>query len=352
MDVGHTKGVGGKGGPVTASEQLQRFQSLVSVAALDGVVHPAERAVLEKFRRRWELPEAETRALLDAPSKEPVRVSKSMELAARLSFFKECAEIVYADGVVSEPERRLLLTLREKLEIPEEMMADLLRPFAREGTTLRPAAPPAQTAAAAAPAPPPFEVYHGSPEERRSSPTPIIVGIVVFLVVAAVGVAWMMRSSARRAEKEAFDPVLGEYLRPVEAPAWIEAMEAGPEDGEEEAPADPPAMTLKFVLLDLEKREVDDLHLDLPETLKARNPDEVGTIVWLSWSEVAVGTYTDGAVGYVQTCRVTLIDKASGAMVWRQTFLGSDPPGVKKHSGPARGSRPNAAVLDFLRRFS
>lgn len=330
---------------MSAPDRLQQFRSLVSVAVLDGTLHPAERAVLEKIRARWEIPEAEARAILDDPPREPVRISKSLELAQRLAFFKSCAEVVYADGVLADPERRLLLMLREKLEIPEELLADLLRPFAREGTSLR--AAPVATSAPASPPPPAFEVHHGPPE--RPSRAPIYIGVGVFAVVAVVAVWWMIRDSARRAQKEVFDPALAEYLQPVDAPEWIVNLEAAEGDG---ALPDLPGAALKYVVLDAQKREVADLHLDLPESVRAANPAEVGTIVWLVWDEILEGYYTDGAPGYVVTCQVTLIDRESRTMIWRQTFFGSDPPGVKKHSGAARGSNPSGEVVQFLRRIA
>src|SRR5262249_1488194 len=66
----------------------------------------------------------------------------------------------------------------------------------------------------------------------------------------------------------------------------------------------------KVVPVNLKSKDVDWLYYDLPDDLRPASPAEVGTVVWLDWGEVKVGQYgTGGGGAFVQTCKVTVIDK-------------------------------------------
>lgn len=81
----------------------------------------------------------------------------------------------------------------------------------------------------------------------------------------------------------------------------------------------------------------------VPETL-----DEIKYIVWLECNREYVGKYTDGASGYQQKCKLSLIDKATSTLIARKTFSGGMPPQTKRHSGDATGSRPDDQIKNYL----
>ena len=101
----------------------------------------------------------------------------------------------------------------------------------------------------------------------------------------------------------------------------------------------------KVVVIDKDKPQVHGIHFRLPEELRASSPEEVGTVVWLSWGEKVVGTYTDGSKGYRRTCNVTIIDQANRQITGSRTFLGSNPPEEKSGFGRRKGDKPSAREI-------
>jgi len=217
---------------------------------------------------------------------------------------------------LTEQEAKLLETLRTKMEIPPELTADILHRF-DTGTTQRPKPPPL------AAAPP-----------RASNRAPVVIGSVVFIGVAAL-VGWLLLRQAKRGtEKAPFEPFLGDYTKAVD----------GADEGEEAAAS----LVGKVVVIDRKEQEVDDLQFDLPEEIRARQPEEVGTVVWLDWGRETQGGYTDGTAAYVQTCTVTVIHREKWEVLGTTVFRGSDPPSFKKGGGSRSGSKPTDEVVRFL----
>ncbi len=96
------------------------------------------------------------------------------------------------------------------------------------------------------------------------------------------------------------------------------------------------------------KQAIDYLYFDLPPELKAQTPEEVGTVVWLEWGEDQVGDYDDDDPAFVQTVKVSVIDKERGRMVGQKSFRGGPPPNTKTYDGPGYGPKPTAEIVQYL----
>jgi hypothetical protein len=105
----------------------------------------------------------------------------------------------------------------------------------------------------------------------------------------------------------------------------------------------------KIIPVDVDKKEVDGLYWDMPEDLRADRPDDVGTVVWLKWDKVKVGTYEGGTAAEAQTADVTVIDRKDWAVTHTTHIQGDDPPRTKKRSETGVGPRPTKQVIDYLK---
>ena len=111
----------------------------------------------------------------------------------------------------------------------------------------------------------------------------------------------------------------------------------------------------KIVIVDAKAREA---HAwaqgQLPDELRADQPDDVGTVaVWASeWEHV--GDYVDAETGaragnaYRGRLRVTVVDWPAKTVVVERTFEGSEPVQRKRGDGDDRGGLPTWDALEFL----
>lgn len=113
-----------------------------------------------------------------------------------------------------------------------------------------------------------------------------------------------------------------------------------------------PQIAGKVITIDKVGNKADHLYFSLPEEIRANNPDEVETIVWLECTERVAGTYSSGTKGYRTICDVTIIDKASATIVGRETFYGEAPPQVKSGFGDWHGGRPTGEIVDYIENLS
>ena len=79
----------------------------------------------------------------------------------------------------------------------------------------------------------------------------------------------------------------------------------------------------KVITIDTRRKAVDHLYFDLPQELRATQPEEVGTVVWVNCTSTTtvvrrVGGSTNNTMEY--RCEVSVIDKAASAVVGKQTF--------------------------------
>lgn len=103
------------------------------------------------------------------------------------------------------------------------------------------------------------------------------------------------------------------------------------------------------------RREIDPLRGDLPVELRGESPEEIGTAVWLDWTEHRIGTYSapgsSGGVGaYVYLCQATLVDLVEKRVLVERPFLGAAP---DQRVGISRirdvyGEKPTKQIVDWL----
>jgi hypothetical protein len=104
----------------------------------------------------------------------------------------------------------------------------------------------------------------------------------------------------------------------------------------------------KIVVVNKTSKAVEDPYFDLPEPLKATKPEEVGTIVQVTYEENQVGTYTSGSKAYQYTARVNVIDRETGKIIGRISFKGGEPPSSVKRGANGYGSRPTEQIKNYL----
>jgi hypothetical protein len=111
----------------------------------------------------------------------------------------------------------------------------------------------------------------------------------------------------------------------------------------------------KLVAVDPRGHRLDErLQNALPADLRAAGPDEVGTIVWVSWGDHLVGTYKDvgsereRGKAYQGYCEITVIDRAAALIVERRTFDAPAPPSTSTAAGDVRTEVDVNAVVRYI----
>jgi hypothetical protein len=103
----------------------------------------------------------------------------------------------------------------------------------------------------------------------------------------------------------------------------------------------------KIVAINLEKKDIDELHLLLPDELRADVPGEVNTVLWLRWGLEVVGQYRGGGKAYRRYCDVQVIDFAAPPrLLLEKRFRGGEPPGTG--TGDSYGDWPYPSIIQFL----
>jgi hypothetical protein len=103
----------------------------------------------------------------------------------------------------------------------------------------------------------------------------------------------------------------------------------------------------KILPINMNKMEIDQVYYDLPDQIRATNPNEVGTLAWLEWEAIPVGQYYTGK-GYTYKCTLWLVDNSNSVIIARNEFLGTDPPEQKSWRGDAYGMKPDYKVIAYL----
>src|SRR4051794_31547457 len=91
-------------------------------------------------------------------------------------------------------------------------------------------------------------------------------GIVATVMVVGYGTWLLVREGRRAAYGSKFNPHMSEYLQTPEP------LPTG---------APPPVVQGGFLPINLDRRGVDDLYLDLPKSMQPGSPEEVKTVVWV-----------------------------------------------------------------------
>ena len=174
----------------------------------------------------------------------------------------------------------------------------------------------------------------------RNSRTVLTVSIVATVSVVVIGVVlgvfFLTRSADRTAQAARFQGNIQQYLAINNEPTEQEAYIKG-----------------KILVINKKDKTVDDeLFFRLPAADRAGSPEEVGTVILVSWGKELAGFYSnkrgDGGGGYVHKCEVTIIDKSISTVIYRRWFNGSLPPLKSSGSGDRYGSRPVQEIVDYL----
>ena len=91
---------------------------------------------------------------------------------------------------------------------------------------------------------------------------------------------------------------------------------------------------------------------DLPKSIVAWKPDQVGTVILLVWKRDVIGHFPSGDAAYRVLCEVTVVDVAASAVVGRETFWGGGPPEVKfltRTRGDIGGTVPDDEIVEWIK---
>ncbi|MBI5500443.1 MAG: TerB family tellurite resistance protein [Deltaproteobacteria bacterium] len=112
--------------PLNTDQVLLYLKLLSGVAAADGEVSEAERAMFEATMADYGLPDdarRQIRSCLDAPPSIDGDLRRLEDGAVRRLFLRDAWLMAYMDGRVSDPERERLETVRRALRLPESEAA-------------------------------------------------------------------------------------------------------------------------------------------------------------------------------------------------------------------------------------
>jgi hypothetical protein len=138
--------------------------------------------------------------------------------------------------------------------------------------------------------------------------------------------------------------------RPTNRPADLSGQASEAEADPAPKPAKPSHLPVrgKILPIDMDKHRVDPVYFDLSNNIRPRDPNEIGAIAALWWNEVQVGTYSGSNGAFQQHCTVMVWDTATKSLLAERSFVGGMPPPWSYHGSPESGSRPYAAIRDYL----
>ena len=163
----------------------------------------------------------------------------------------------------------------------------------------------------------------------------LILLVAVVLALAGFGGYWAVAALVRSSAAAPFQPHLADYLAPPVGPE-----KAGPAPG-------------KMVVVDTKTRDIDgDVFFGLPDALRASRPEEVGTVVQLAYGRApGPGVYgKERLPSFIQTCQVTVIDRAGRGVIAAALLRGGKPPeGIEEGQKEGVGPKPTQEIIDYLK---
>jgi len=113
----------------------------------------------------------------------------------------------------------------------------------------------------------------------------------------------------------------------------------------------------KVVIINIDDREIDSLHMKLPSDIRAYDPSEVDTIVWITRKQVNRGNYVDmkdksRVIGKanVHVWKLTVIDVKNKRIVYYKNIYGSAPFSVAIGEGDSSGLKPSSYdMVDYIK---
>jgi hypothetical protein len=110
----------------------------------------------------------------------------------------------------------------------------------------------------------------------------------------------------------------------------------------------PILFTEKFVIIDMDKGEIDKLYSELPDSLILTKHSDVQILIQLRRSENIVGTYTDGKSGFQKQISYSIIDFINATCLDTGRVIGDLPNFSKQHHGDVHGENPDNQLLNKI----
>ena len=167
----------------------------------------------------------------------------------------------------------------------------------------------------------------------------LIAATVVIGLISVIAAVSMFRFMQQEKIREAFKPHVQEYLETDYAPAGDAA----------------PYIRGRVVTVNTERKEVDDwTYPKLPQTIQARDPDAVDTVVLITWEKEKAGVYQDVETeeetgeAYRSKAFITLIDWQEKKIIAEKVFTGQEPLKGLSRDGDFTSQWPMFDVIDYL----
>ena len=87
-------------------KNLAHFAAIASLAAVDGEVNPAEKAVLDSFAEKFNITDEEYKEVMKKTNKYPIE--PQLDVDKRLERLYDLCKMIFADHDVDEEEMKLL----------------------------------------------------------------------------------------------------------------------------------------------------------------------------------------------------------------------------------------------------
>ena len=107
-------------------------------------------------------------------------------------------------------------------------------------------------------------------------------------------------------------------------------------------------ITGKLMPVDIAAKTIDPVFFDLSSDLRPKNPDEIGAIAAMWWTEEQIGTYGGKGGAYEEHCTVMVLDKATGTLLSHRSFTGSRPPSKSTNGASQTGDKPYKEIREYL----
>lgn len=159
-----------------------------------------------------------------------------------------------------------------------------------------------------------------------------LLSIVVTAVVA--GIAWGADNMYVSSVQAPFEPHMNGYVT-------MAALDSETAGGSPRAPV---------VVIDVARRALDEAFFGLPDSIRAKRPADVASVVLVRCETTRIGTYgTSGGGAYQYTCDVRAYDAASKRLLARHAIDGPSPPSSSRNGVSQTGARPTGLVADYIR---
>jgi hypothetical protein len=183
---------------------------------------------------------------------------------------------------------------------------------------------------------------------------------ILILLVCGIALGWLAFYWAFHDEYSAFRPYLTNYadLRSTAPGVLLDSESLGyvrgkailldrVAGGDKRLSFDsaPSGFTSNYTIVD---SDISVLQQELPNKLAAKQPEDVGTVVWLIWDKKTIHYYTGDARAYQVLCTVEIYDNQKRKHVQSKVFEGEVPPKYLKVGGSFNGRPPSKDIIAYI----